>query len=91
MAITHFPCQKKTQLDLDQHEHLHDVTCCWLYVRAYMEKVFPGDIISKHDEMWEKGFLGTSCPWRQAPRWPAKSGLARKTVIDSADIWLTCD
>lgn len=60
------PCQKKTQLDLEQHEHLHDVTCCWLYVRAYMEKVFPGDVISKHEEMWQKGFLGKSFPGRLA-------------------------
>ena len=50
-----FPCQKMHQLDAQGHEHLHDVTCCWVWVREKMKTTFPADVLARHDELWSEG------------------------------------
>ena len=57
------PGQKQQQLSEDGHIHLFDCTCLWLWLRDHMAKTFPGDVISKHDTLWEEGCPGWQFFW----------------------------
>lgn len=81
------PCQKKCQIDIEQHKLLHDMTCCWIYVRTYMLRTFPGDVVSKHEEMWRTGCLDRM--WSAKIR--SRMVLAGQIVIDPEKFWLGCD
>ena len=49
------PSQKAAQLSEDDHVALHDITCCWLWLRAYMERTFTASVVSQHIELFENG------------------------------------
>ena len=51
------PGQKLCQLTEEQHAALHDISCLWLWLRKQMETEFPGDVISRHDELFANGYL----------------------------------
>ena len=50
-------CQKLSQLSDEQHADLHDVACCWVWIREQLKKHFPGEMVEKHDEMFANGWL----------------------------------
>ena len=47
--------QKRSQLTEEQHADLHDVTCCWLWVKERLKKQFPGELVGKHEELFSNG------------------------------------
>ena len=49
------PSQKAAQLSEDDHVALRDITCCWLWLRAYMERTFTASVVSQHIELFENG------------------------------------
>jgi len=57
-SIVQQTLQKLAQLDDEAQMLLHDCCCLWVYVRAALKKSFNSEIISRHDEMFEKGYLG---------------------------------
>ena len=36
---------------------LHDCVCLWLWLLPRLEKQFPGEVVEKHKELFEKGLL----------------------------------
>ena len=50
-------CQKLSQLTEEQHADLHDVACCWVWIREQLLTRFPGDMVNKRDEMFANGLL----------------------------------
>jgi len=44
-------------LDEAGHLQLHDIVCLWVHVRQQMQKTFGDEIITKHDELFQKGHL----------------------------------
>ena len=51
------PEQKLAQYSDEEHQSLHDITCCWLWLRSHMETTFPGEVLAKHDELFMEGYL----------------------------------
>ena len=49
------PSQKAAQLSEEGHIALHDITCCWLWLRSYMERTFPASVVDQHVELFENG------------------------------------
>ena len=54
------PCQKSSQLSEDGHLNLHDVVCCWLWLRKSMVTTFPGELVDQHDALFANGFLSSN-------------------------------
>lgn len=52
------PCEKEAQLSDESHVELHDLTCLWLYVKDQMGKSFPGEVVDRHQELFDNGLLG---------------------------------
>jgi len=50
--------QKLSQLTEEQHADLHDLTCCWLWVKERLKKQFPGELVEKHEELFYNGNPG---------------------------------
>ena len=50
-------CQKLSQLSDEQHADLHDVACCWVWIREQLKKHFTGEMVEKHNEMFASGWL----------------------------------
>lgn len=48
-------CQKAAQISEDEHLALHDICCCWIWVRDQMQRSFNKDIMDKHDDLFENG------------------------------------
>ena len=69
------------QLDEDGHLLLFDVCCLWIWVRASLQKSFNVEIISKHDDMFERGFLacmmmdGQRIGYRHRGYWHSKKNI----------------
>jgi hypothetical protein len=39
----------------EEHAALHDITCCWLWIRENMLTAFPGELVTKHDALFLEG------------------------------------
>ena len=52
------PCQKEAQLSEQNHLDLHDLTCLWLFVKKAMSASFPGEVVERHQELFDNGHLG---------------------------------
>lgn len=50
--------QKEVQLGFEEQLHLHDLTCLWIYVRGKMSATFTGEVMARHETLFEKGYLG---------------------------------
>ena len=57
-----FSLQKLAQLNEEQHQHLHDLTCLWVYIMPRLEETFPGNVVQKHLQMFWDGILGPVKP-----------------------------
>ena len=53
------PRQKSAQLSEDGHLNLHDIACCWLWLRKFMVTTFPGELVEKHDTLFANGLLAS--------------------------------
>ena len=51
-------CQKNAQLSEDEHILLHDICCCWIWLREKLAQSFPTAVVEKYDGLFEKGFFG---------------------------------
>ena len=49
--------EKLAQMDEDAHILLHDITCCWLWLRERLQRAFPNDVVDRYDELFSKGLL----------------------------------
>lgn len=49
--------KKSSQLSEDGHLNLHDVVCCWLWLRKSMVTTFPGELVDQHDALFANGHL----------------------------------
>ena len=50
--------EKLAQLDEDAHVLLHDITCCWLWLRERLQRAFPNEVVDRYDDLFMKGLLG---------------------------------
>lgn len=86
------------QLGEQAQMELHDVTCCWLYLRKHMELHFPGELLTQHDQLFQQGCLaillllcvyaflklvGAKCIW---PGMIGQMGLASNRGISGNDV-----
>ena len=55
--------QKEVQLGLEEQLHLHDLVCLWIYVREKMSTSFTGEVMERHDILFQKGYLGIFVGW----------------------------
>ena len=51
-------CQKLQQLSEEDHQMLHDVCCFWIWIKPKMMAEFPGEVIARHQDLFDKGILG---------------------------------
>ena len=51
------PAQKNAQLDEAGHLALHDAVCLWIWLRPRLASEFPGDVCTRHEELFMKGYL----------------------------------
>ncbi|CAK9037631.1 unnamed protein product [Durusdinium trenchii] len=47
--------QKMAQLSEDEHIHLHDICCLWVWLRAELEGAFPSNMVDKYTDLFYKG------------------------------------
>ena len=46
------------QLSDEAHQNLHDIVCCWLWLRKHMVNAYPGELVAQHDTLFANGFPG---------------------------------
>jgi len=52
-----FP-EKQTQLSDEEQVLLHDVCCCWLWVKKQMASHFTAEVVDQHQLLFNEGCLG---------------------------------
>jgi len=51
--------QKAAQRELEDHQRLMDATCLWVHVRPKLKDTISNEYMTKIDEMWANGCLGS--------------------------------
>ena len=49
--------QKEVQRGEEAQIHLHDMICLWLWMKKKMKESFPGEVLDRHQTLFDNGIL----------------------------------
>ena len=61
--LFHSALQKEVQRNDEAQHQIHDATCLWLWVKTKMADAFPGDVVDRHQKLFDNGCLVAKIFW----------------------------
>ena len=61
--------QKEVQRGEDAQILCHDIVCLWIWIKAKLEEHFPGDVVQRHQKLFDDGCLRSKNVWFKVMRY----------------------